>query len=70
LVALLALAVAAFAWSARLHHRWWVVAPDGSPPREEVLKLLRQELSEKDVSKLVNLLQEALKDYRPNRDEP
>src|SRR5205807_2236072 len=40
--------------------------PDGSSPREEILKILRQHLSEKEVS----VLEEALKDFRPNRDEP
>jgi hypothetical protein len=40
--------------------------PDGSSPREEVLKLLQLELGEKDVS----LLREGMKDYRPDRDEP
>ena len=39
--------------------------PEGSSPRDEVLKALRQELNEKDVI----LLQDALKDYRPGRDE-
>jgi hypothetical protein len=39
---------------------------DGTSPREEVLKVLRQHLDEKDVA----VLQEQLKDYRPGRDQP
>ena len=40
--------------------------PEGSSPREEILKVIRKTLNEKDVK----LLQEALKDYRPGRDVP
>lgn len=40
--------------------------PAGTSTREEIAKVLRHELSEKEA----NLLQDALKDYRPNRDEP
>jgi hypothetical protein len=40
-------------------------SPDDHPAREEILKVLQQELSEKDV----RLLQDALKDYRPGRGE-
>jgi len=36
------------------------------PPKEQVLKILQKHLDAKEVS----LLQEALKDYRPGRDQP
>lgn len=39
---------------------------DGTSPREEVLKVLRDHLDEKDVA----LLQQQLKDYRPGSDQP
>lgn len=39
---------------------------DGTSPKEEVLKVLRQHLDAKDVA----VLQEQLKDYRPGRDQP
>jgi hypothetical protein len=40
--------------------------PDRSTTEEEVLKVFRQLFNEKEVS----LLQDALKDFRPTRDEP
>ncbi len=36
--------------------------PEGSSPRDEVIKALRQELNEKDIS----VLEDALKDYVPD----
>lgn len=40
--------------------------PEGTSPREEVLKVLRENLNAKDVA----VLQEQLKDYRPGSDQP
>jgi hypothetical protein len=40
--------------------------PEGSSPREEVLKVLREHLDGKDVA----VLQEQLRDYRPGKDQP
>jgi hypothetical protein len=40
--------------------------PESSSPREEILKILRTSLSDKDLT----LLQQALKDYRPGQDIP
>ena len=40
--------------------------PEGTSPREQVLKVLRENLDAKDVA----VLQEQLKDYRPGSDQP
>jgi hypothetical protein len=40
--------------------------PDRNSTEQEILKICRQNLNEQDVSRL----QEALKDFRPNKDEP
>ena len=40
--------------------------PDGTSPKEEIRKVLRQYLDEKDVE----VLQEQLRDYRPGSDQP
>ncbi len=40
--------------------------PETSLPKEEILRILQQQLSERDVE----VLKEGLKDYRPGADQP